>query len=278
MYKRFFVFLAFCFGLSWGSAGLFAALGGRYDSPVGQAFVSLYMLLPMVSVWLTQWVCGERLFSNCGVSFKLNGWWLAAWIGMPLFCIAAALLSGLMPGASLSLGSDLMVESVMKIGEQMPGLGPWGVLGLTLVSGLMAGATVNALFAFGEEVAWRGFLNVALGHLGFWKRAGLIGFVWGLWHAPIILMGHNYPDHRVAGVLMMIAFCMLLAPIFLLIRERSKSVVAAAVAHGSLNATAGLSLVLVVGYNDLLCGPQGLAGMAALLLADGVIFLSTRHG
>ena len=36
--------------------------------------------------------------------------------------------------------------------------------------------------------------------MGFLKTSVLTGFIWGVWHAPIILQGHNYPQHPVAGV------------------------------------------------------------------------------
>jgi|GEM_PF-6474532 len=54
------------------------------------------------------------------------------------------------------------------------------------------------------------------------------------------------------GVLfMMIIFCLLLSPIFSYIRIKSRSVVAAAIMHGTLNATRGLSIMVVKGGGDL---------------------------
>ena len=39
----------------------------------------------------------------------------------------------------------------------------------------------------------------------------------------------------------------------------------------SMNAVAGISLLLLEGYHDLLCGPCGLAGMAVLAVVDVLI-------
>ena len=75
-----------------------------------------------------------------------------------------------------------------------------------VVQGTVAGFTVNLPFAFGEELGWRGLLLTETRRLGLLKSTLLIGAIWGIWHAPIVVQGHNYPDHPIAGVLMMIAF------------------------------------------------------------------------
>jgi len=47
------------------------------------------------------------------------------------------------------------------------------------------------------------------------------------------------------GVFMMMIFCLLLSPIFSYIRIKSRSVVAAAIMHGTLNATRGFRSLIV---------------------------------
>lgn len=78
---------------------------------------------------------------------------------------------------------------------------------LGVVGGIIAGFTVNGVLAFGEEYGWRGYLWDQLRGRG---RSGTIlgvGTLWGLWHAPLILIvGLNYPDQRVAGVAAMVLF------------------------------------------------------------------------
>jgi len=75
---------------------------------------------------------------------------------------------------------------------------------------------------------------------------------------------------------MMVLWCMLLAPIHSYIRLRAKSVLAAAVLHGTLNGTAGLSLMVVKGGNDLLIGISGLAGMIVLLMVNISLYIYER--
>lgn len=144
---------------------------------------------------------------------------------------------------------------------------------IALMQGLIAGITINAVAGFGEELGWRGFLQREFGYMGFWISSALIGLIWGIWHAPLILQGHNYPEHPVTGAFMMTVWCMLLAPIFSYIRIKSKSVIAAAIIHGSLNATYGLSIMLIKGGNDLIIGITGGAGFIVLSIVNLCIFL-----
>ncbi|GFP40441.1 CPBP family intramembrane glutamic endopeptidase, partial [Candidatus Hakubella thermalkaliphila] len=145
-----------------------------------------------------------------------------------------------------------------------------------LLQGLIAGVTINAVAGFGEELGWRGLLQREFGYLGFWKSSALVGLIWGVWHAPIILQGHNYPQHPLAGVLMMTVFTLLLSPIFSYVRLKAKSVIAAAIIHGSLNATAGLAIMVVKGGNDLTIGVTGLAGLIVLAIVNIGLFVYDR--
>ncbi|MBO4918168.1 MAG: CPBP family intramembrane metalloprotease [Bacteroidales bacterium] len=272
--KKILIFLAFCFGISWLSAGIFYLCGIDYQSVWGFLFATVYMFFPLISVLLTQLVTGEKPLSDIGISFRLNKWWWLGWLVIiPLPILLSIPVSALFPGVSIGADTDSLKQTMDAMQAQGLSLGPWGVGIITLLSGFVAGLTINALFAFGEESAWRGFLHRLLKGKGFWKECLIIGVIWGIWHAPIILMGHNYPSHPVAGVFMMVAFCMLVTPLMVFIRERSGSVIMAAIAHGTINALGGLPIVYLIGYKELLSGITGLAGFIVLALADTVILL-----
>jgi len=136
--------------------------------------------------------------------------------------------------------------------------------------------SVFQIAAFGEELGWRGFLFRHFAPLGFWRRSAIVGLVWGVWHAPVVLQGQNYRQHPVAGVFGMTAFCMLAAPLLDLARLRGRSVWASSILHGSINATAGFAVILVRGGDDLTIGMTGLAGMVALALVSGALCLADR--
>jgi membrane protease YdiL (CAAX protease family) len=148
---------------------------------------------------------------------------------------------------------------------------------LSLLQAVGAGLTVNALFAFGEEVGWRGFMHKALHGRGFWSVSLWTGVAWGLWHAPVIVQGYNYPQHPLLGVPLFAVFCVLLSPLHTLVRERGGSVWHAAVLHGTFNAAAGVPLLVVAGGDDLTTGVVGLPGMMSLVVANGLIALWRRR-
>ena len=271
------------FVVNWSFALLFFALGGRWHSPVGIAFGAAYMFVPMiVAILLQKGVYRQPVKGPLGMSFRLNRWFLVAWWLPPVIALATFGVSLLLPGIEYSpqmqgiferFAPLLTPEQMQQLKEHMTGT-LLSTVGLALLGGLVAGVTINAVAGFGEELGWRGFLQKELAFLGFWRASLLIGVVWGLWHAPLILQGHNYPQHPVIGVFMMTVMCVLLAPIFGYVRVKARSVIAAAIIHGTFNATYGLSIVLVRGGSDLTTGVTGLPGFLVLAV---VILILWRH-
>ena len=273
MNKKLKVFLSVCFGISFIAGGAFYLLGGDLSSATGMCFASAYMLIPLISVIITQLIFGEKPFSDVGVSFKVNKWWFVAWLLMPIINILAMLCSTLLPDVSLDPNSELVKIAIADMSTKGLEVDGWGLLAITIVGSLFAGLTVNAFFAFGEEIAWRGFLPRVMSAWGFWKKSLIIGAIWGFWHSPLILMGHNYPDHPEVGVFMMMLLCITMTPLFLHLREKAGSTIAAAIAHGTLNGSAGISVLYLSGGSDILCGSTGLVGIMILVILDFLIYL-----
>lgn len=181
-----------------------------------------------------------------------------------------------MEGLLARFADTLPPEQLAEVRAQLEAM-PIHPFWLALVQGMIAGPTVNTVAALGEELGWRGYLQRELAHLGFWRASAVIGLVWGLWHAPLILHGHNYPAHPVAGVALMVVFSALLAPIFAYARVRGGSVLAAAIMHGTVNAVGGLAVMMLAGGTDLTVGLTGAAGLAVLALANVALFAYDRR-
>ena len=231
------------------------------------------MLLPMIAVIITQLLSKEPVLKGLDISFKINRWWFIGWLLMPVIAVMVLGVTLLMPGAVWSPDNEIIQTAL----ESLPaGIGVWGMLAITLFSGLYAGITINGIFALGEEIAWRGYLLKLFKGKKFMTTALLTGTIWGLWHAPIILNGHNYPQHPVIGVLMMVVFCVLLTPMLMYFRQKSGSVIVPAIMHGTFNGVVGITLILVTPANDLLYGASGLAGFITLALIDAVIYFYDR--
>ena len=232
------------------------------------------MLIPLLAVVFTQLIFKEPVLRGLGISFKPNRWWWIGWLLMPVIAMATLGVTLLMPGAQWTPDGETVQQSLRNMPE---GIGVWGLIGITLLSGLFAGITINALFAFGEEIAWRGFLMKEFEGKKFLSAALWIGVIWGLWHAPLILNGHNYPQHPVAGVFMMVILCLLLTTMLMYFRKKSGSVIVAAIMHGTINAVAGVSAIVVTPANDLLYGAAGMAGMIVLLVVDACLYLYDKY-
>lgn len=272
-------------------AAVYYAAGGRiWTQPWFTASAVVYMWIPaLVAIALQKLVYKEGVIGPLGVSFRLNFWWLVGWVLPPLAMYLSFGISLFMPGVSLSpdmagfldrLQGVMPPEQIGQMREQLRNLPPYiGWLAITfgVIPSMMAGATINAVAAFGEELGWRGFLQRSLAFLGFWRSSFVAGLVWGIWHAPLILQGYNYPQHPIIGVFMMTGLTMLLAPVFAWVAIRSRSVVAAAVAHGTFNAVSGLAFLLVRGGSDLTIGVTGLPGLISLTLINLAIWLYERR-
>ena len=283
--KKILLFILFAFVLSWSIAGALYWLHIDIKSLSGTAILVGYMYMPALSALLVQKVIfKEKMIKPLHISFKLNYFFLwALLIPMVLVFIATG-IGFLFPGISFSsdmsgiidMYRDKMTpEEIEKMQQSIHAL-PIHPVWISIVQGLFAAATINAIAAFGEELGWRGFLLSHLKKFSFFKASLLIGVIWGLWHAPIILMGHNYPQHPQWGVLFMIIFCTLYTFLFLYVTIKARSVIAASLMHGSINAFFGITLMLSKGMNDLLAGMTGVAGFITLLLAIFLVFAYDR--
>ena len=232
------------------------------------------MIIPLLAVVFTQLIFKEPVLKGLGISFKFNRWWWIGWLLMPVIAMATLGLTLLMPGAHWTPDGDMVQQSLQNMPE---GIGVWGLIGISLLSGLFAGISINALFAFGEEIAWRGFLMKEFKGKKFLGTVLWIGIIWGFWHAPLILNGHNYPQHPVAGVFMMVILCLLLTTMLMYFRKKSGSVIVAAIMHGTINAVAGVTALVVTPANDLLYGAAGVAGMIVLLAVNACLFLYDKY-
>jgi membrane protease YdiL (CAAX protease family) len=281
--KKSIQFIIFTCAVSWAVAGVAFWFGLREAKGlIYTVFAAAYMLLPAVCAIILQTVHKEKPFSNLNVSFRFNRWFLVAGIVPVVYTFMTLGINILFPDISFSanyegLLSSLPADHAELARQQLSRFSPIIFLVIQLVSALIAGYTINAVFAFGEELGWRGYLLKALQNKKFLTVSLIIGIVWGLWHFPLILIGHNYPQHPVAGVGMMVIFCALLSPTMIYIVIKSKSVITAAIFHGTINASGGVSVIYLVGGNDMTNGITGIAGFMALLLITFAFYLYDKY-
>lgn len=144
----------------------------------------------------------------------------------------------------------LVIQSALNLafGLSDPNPRADSIYGLAVPEGLYLIALVPAFFlsavgtplgnlalVFGEEYAWRGFLQDEFSPLGRLPASFLIGLIWGVWHIPIILTGeHTYPPNPV-GISLALAFFPLWGIVQSYAVFKTGSVWAAAFLHGVVN-------------------------------------------
>ena len=252
------------------------------DNPMRYTMcASLYMLLPMMVAIVMQKINKEKLSSTGLLRFKIKWSWLVAWMLPVVIVLLTIFVNTLLPGCEFNTDMSAMIpaDSVPEEQKEMVSklMTPAFMIITTVISGLLAGATINALFAFGEEYGWRNYLVSALKEKRFVCASIFIGIVWGIWHFPLILLGHNYPQHSVAGVFMMVIFCVLASFVELYLVLKAKSVFPAAIFHGTINAVAGLNVLLIKGGNDLINGASGLSGFILISIVIAIIYVFDRY-
>ena len=281
--KKSIQFIMLVFAVSWVTAGIAILLGLRVSSGLPYTiFAMAYMLLPAICSIISQIFHQEKPFSNLNISFRFNRWFIIAGITPIIYTFMSLGISLLFPTVSFSATyegvlASLPAEQAEQAMQQLSQFSPLVFLLIQVGSSVIAGCTINAFFGLGEELGWRGYLLNELQNKKLLPVSLIIGIVWGLWHFPLILIGHNYPQHPVAGVGMMILLCILLTPMMIYIVIKSKSVITAAILHGTNNAIAGISVLYLVGGNDLTNGITGFAGFISLLLVNTAFFLFDKY-
>ena len=281
--KKAIQFIVLTCSVSWVVAGITFLLGlHEAKGLLYTIFAAFYMLLPAICTIILQLVHKEKPLRNLNISFKINRWFLIAG-AIPIFYVFMTLgINLLFPDVSFSANlegflSRLPAEQSTLVAEKISKFPPAIFLLIILLQVIIAGYTINALFALGEELGWRGYLLKALKGKKFLFATLITGFVWGFWHFPLILMGYNYPQHPTLGVGMMVIWCVLLSPGITYIVIKSKSVITAAIYHGTLNAAAGVVTLYLVGGNDLINGVTGISGFITLLLINIAFFLYDKY-
>lgn len=169
-----------------------------------------------------------------------------------------------------ALGSWVGLQDAVA-GIPIPGvLYPFALIlyvGIVIVGSPLA----NIALFFGEEYAWRGYLQCELEPLGRRKGSLLIGGIWGLWHFPIFHSGnHTYPP-TIIGFIFALVFFTLWGFVQSYMVLKSGSIWAAAFLHGLVNGMYAFSITYLVYPRDKLFSfGLGIFGLMMLSVIVGI--------
>ena len=301
--KRALIFLAVTFAITYLYDFLVVYPIALGEAPYASAFVSAEltytvalaatMFFPALGVVITRLVTGEGV-ANCVMKPKPARqslpWFAVAWFGPTLLVIAGAVVYFLLfPGdfdptastfveaqrtAAVQAGADSASLAAFDMAAANPLL-----LVLPLLGACAIAPVLNIVSTFGEEWGWRGYLLPKMAtQLPIVPTLLITGVIWGLWHAPLVALGHNYgtgyPTAPFGGIVAMCLWCILLAVFLSYVTIRTGSTLAAAFGHGALNGAAnGAILFSLTGGNPFI-GPTCTGIVAGLpLLAVAALML-----
>ena len=217
---------------------------------------TLYMVVPFCAILIAY--KGDLRNSNLGITFKPDRTYLFAFLPLP-FCLLLVVLGSLQHNVRFVIDFSGLSHygysenDITNIKFAYSFLNFPSLL-IFSFNALISGLTINSLFAFFEEIAWRGFLYNRFIEKGFIKASIYIGVIWGVWHLPLVLKGYNYPNHKIIGLFLMVAFCILYAFILNIIRYKTGSIWVCSAFHGLLNASAQIPIMFLSGGDELIVG------------------------
>jgi membrane protease YdiL (CAAX protease family) len=235
-----------------------------------QGLWALAMWGPGIAAIVTTMLVMRQPFKNLRLNTLGNKrFYLWAWL-LPIgLSILGGLLTLLFGIAKLDLNFTAIREAMASAagGNSVPAE---LIIVIQVLFAFTLAPFINLIFALGEELGWRGFFLPRLLPLGQWKAILISGVVWGVWHAPVIAQGHNYPGYPILGIFMMIVFCVLLGIIFSWLCLNTRSPWVAALAHGSVNAVAGLPVLFFqpgfnMAFGGTLAAPTAWIGMGLFI-------------
>lgn len=212
-----------------GISFLIGALATRLwkkDSPQWRIFVVIYSFLPaIISMLLVRalegsWSLGDFSFT------KVEPMYLVLGFVIPVVFYAISL-------AVQTRASAYKFHANIQWKKILP-LIPVSVILLTVL-------------VCGEEIGWRGFLQTPLVETyGLVGGIVLLGLIWGIWHAPIALRGHNLSSHFWAEAFVLypyVCVCYSFPLAFLTIE--SGSILPALIFHATNNTLGSFSTEMV---------------------------------
>ena len=243
--KRLLIYLGLSFGMAWLIFFVFIFTGHTWagSSPEMLSLVSLGMLVPAVAHVITRKITNEgfRLTGETsmmlGIDLKGKKWiffLLAMFLPVLYSTLGDGIICMLCPEAFGDTKASVFVVIIYPL--------------FTVVYGV-----VLSFAAFGEEFGWRGYMMPKLIELMGMRKALIVGgIIWGIWHAPLTCVGHNfgmdYPGFPFTGIIFMCLFCTALGVILTYVTVKTNSIWPAAFMH-AVNNSMPSALVLFMNQN-----------------------------
>lgn len=290
---RILVYVGITFALSWGYCFLllYPTLNGEslsgVPSIIAQLMTAAVMFFPAIGVLLTRLVTKEG-FKDSWLKLNLNKnlkTYLLAWFGPGILTFLGMGLYFLLFPNDLDPSFSYFIAVLESAGAPMETLPiPIGLLmAIQCIQGLFMAPILNFVTCFGEEWGWRGYLLPKLTkQLSTIPSLLISGVIWGLWHAPLTAIGHNYgvgyPGFPFTGIAMMCLFCIVLGIFMSYVTLKTGSCIPAILAHGAINGIAAIGIYFTKDGGNLFVGPAptGIIGMIPFIIVAVIMVIQLK--
>lgn len=284
--KRLLIYLGITFVLTWVYCLLFVypnlnAASAEAVSTL-QLRIAATMFIPAICVVITRLVTKEG-FKNSMIRPNFKGnikTYLLAYFGPSVLTVLGAIVYFIIFPNQFDINCGYLLQSYEAMGVDLNTMPmPANMLMLSQgVTAILFGPIINFFTCFGEEWAWRGYMVPKMAeNMKTIPMLLVSGVIWGLWHAPLTIIGHNYGmgylGYPFTGILAMCLFCTVMGVFMAYITLKTKSCIPAVLAHGAINAFASIGMYFTFEGGNPFVGPAptGIIGMIAFIVVD--IFL-----
>ncbi len=282
--KRILIFLGitflityvYCFAIVYPAVNNQSFLESAMSAVLSQLLIAVVMFFPAIGVLLTRLITKEG-FHNAWLRPHFKGnikTYLLAYFGPGILTLLGiAVYFAFFPDNFDSdygyLKLTLAAAGTNTTAYPMP---LSALLLIQVVQALLLGPIMNFFTCFGEEWGWRGYLLPKMSaKLPALPMLLINGIIWGLWHAPLTAIGHNYgvgyPGFPFTGILAMCCFCTVVGIFFSYLSMKTQSCIPAVLAHGGINSIASVGIYLTKDGGNPFIGPApiGIIGQIPLI-------------
>ena len=283
-FKRILIYVGITFGLTWAYCLLllYPAVNGEslsgVPSIVAQLLAAGCMFFPAIGVLLTRLITKEG-FQNAYLRPNIKGnlkHYLLAWFGPAVLTFAGMGIYFLLFPSSFDPDCGYMRDVMEAAGAPYETQAvPMNLLMLIqILQAVFLAPALNFVTCFGEEWGWRGYLLPKVSrNLPTVPTLLITGVIWGLWHAPLTIIGHNYGlgywGFPFTGIAMMCLFCITLGIFLSFVTLKTGSCIPAILGHGAINGIAAIGIYFTHDGGNPFAGPAptGIIGMIPFILA-----------
>lgn len=290
--KHVLVYLLITFGLTWLYCIFLIYPLAKGESLRGvpamatQLLVAAAMFFPAIGVLLTRLVTREG-FKNAWLKPNIKKhvrYYLLAWFGPGILTLLGAALYFLLVPGSFDPNCGYMRLTMEAAGAPYEAQAvPMNLLMLIqTVQAFLLAPVLNFVTCFGEEWGWRGYLLPKISkHFPMVPTLLITGIIWGLWHAPLTIIGHNYGlgywGFPFTGIAMMCVFCIVMGIFLSYVTLKTGSCIPAILGHGAINGIGAIGIYFTQDGGNPFVGPAptGIIGIIpfAVIAAFMVIHL-----